>query len=152
MKTRFLVCSLLLAACLNCCASASAAPADTSRVAEVMKSTWDRPDAPLTVEPIVIDGDYAMAGWAQGERGGRALLKRKDGAWRVHVCGGDGLKSAATIETAGVPKATAKRLSAKLARAEAKTAPALLRKFSTFEGVVPMDSHDHAPHSAHEKK
>jgi hypothetical protein len=105
-------------------------------IAQVMKSTWEKPGAPLTVEPVVVSNSYAMAGWAQGDRGGRALLRREHGKWVVFVCGGDDLKSARAIEGAGVPLADAARLAKLLSAAEARTSPVLLGKFATFQGIV----------------
>jgi hypothetical protein len=60
-------------------------------------ATFDKPEAPLIVEPIVVQGDLAVAGWAQGEMGGRALLRRKGTAWQLALCSGDALKQAAAL-------------------------------------------------------
>ena len=57
------------------CLTASAAATDAEQAAKAMRDIWDKPDAPLVVEPVVIEGDYALAGWVQLERGGRALLR-----------------------------------------------------------------------------
>ena len=42
----------------------------------VMKALFETPENPLAVEPVIVDGHWAVAGWAQGEKGGRALLKK----------------------------------------------------------------------------
>lgn len=44
------------------------------QITMVMKQLFEKPDAPLSVVPISVDGDYAVAGWIQGGRGGRAFL------------------------------------------------------------------------------
>ncbi len=40
--------------------------------------TFDKPEARLFVDAIVVEGDAAVADWRQGELGGRAFLKRKE--------------------------------------------------------------------------
>ncbi|MGE3159307.1 MAG: copper uptake system-associated protein, partial [Xanthobacteraceae bacterium] len=62
---------------------------DKMEIQKVMKGTWEKPDAPLRVDPIVIAIEYAIADWAQGDMGGRALLRRKSGAWTIVLCSGD---------------------------------------------------------------
>ena len=39
-----------------------------------MHGTFDRPDAKLTVAPVVVAGGHAVAGWTQGDMGGPQLL------------------------------------------------------------------------------
>lgn len=60
-------------------------------IEQVMKAQFDKPEAPLTVVPVTVEGDYAIAGWIQHDRGGRALLKAEGGNWtfgcaRVMAC------------------------------------------------------------------
>ena len=102
------------------CLTASAAATDAEQAAKAMRDIWDKPDAPLVVEPVVIEGDYALAGWVQLERGGRALLRKVHGQWRVHVCGGDGLKDADALAMAGMSPEGAGKLAAAASEAEAK--------------------------------
>jgi hypothetical protein len=45
------------------------------QIAMVLKKQFEKPDAPLRVEPIVVEGDYSVAGWSQGARGGHAFLQ-----------------------------------------------------------------------------
>ena len=35
---------------------------------------FNQPNNPLKINPIVVENDYAIAGWSQGDKGGRALL------------------------------------------------------------------------------
>jgi hypothetical protein len=51
---------------------------DESAISKLLHTTFDQPQAPLTIASIVVAGNYAIAGWAQGDMGGRALLRRKD--------------------------------------------------------------------------
>ena len=118
---------------------------DKAAIRAVMKGTWEKPKAPLRVEPIAVVGDHAIAGWVQGDMGGRALLRRKAGAWTVVLCSGDALKSADELKKAAVPADQAATLAKSLADAESRLDPALLVQFAKFEGLVMMDQSGHHP-------
>ena len=118
--------------------------AEAGRIREAMKATWDKPGQPLQVEPVVTEGEHGVASWAQGDRGGRAVLRRHGREWKVLVCGGDGLKSANALKEIGIPARTAERLSQALASAEAKLPRELVQKFALFGNTVRMDS-THGP-------
>jgi len=122
---------------------------DADGIRHAMMATWDKPDARLTVEPVVISGNHAVAGWLQADRGGRALLRKDHGKWVVAVCAGDGLKEAKLIEQAGVPVAAARDLAQKLAAAEAKLPAAQVKKYSLFDGWLKVDGGHHAPAHGH---
>ena len=127
----------------------SPAHADTAAIKSLMAATWDKPDARLLVEPVVVADGYAIASWTQGKRGGRALLRQEDGKWKIVLCSGDPLKSASSIAEAGVPHATAEQLARRLKEAESILPPRQVALFSTFEGVVHIDGgeHGHGKHS-----
>ncbi len=126
----------------------SAAPSSGAQaIAHVMKAQFDRPDAPLTVVPVTIDADYAIAGWIQQDKGGRALLKSKGGKWSIHLCAGDGLLQASTLEMAGISAPAAKRLIQKVVAAEKRLPPEQVKKFALFEGVVKIEGGSHHGHS-----
>ena len=129
--------------------SASHAMTDAQAIEHNMKKLFDKPDAPLAVAPITIEGDYAMAGWFQSGKGGRALLKKEKGQWSIQVCGGDGLKKASALSQTGMPSATAERLVAKVQTAEAKLSADELKKLSMFDGIVKVDPAAHGAHGAH---
>jgi hypothetical protein len=114
-----------------------------------MRQTWERRDAPLSVDPVVVVGDYAIAGWVQEERGGRALLRRQQGRWEVTLCSGDHLRSPATARAAGVPEEVAEQLVARLLDAEGRMPPAQVAKLSLFDGIVHMNGAHPAPHHKH---
>jgi hypothetical protein len=132
---------------------------DTQAIRHVMMKTWDKPESRLQVEPIVLRGAHAVAGWTQGERGGRALMARNgDGSWRVVLCAGDGIRNAPALQDAGLSAADAQALARDLAAAEAKLPAAHRSKFATFDGIVRMDAHGqhppasdaaHGQHTAH---
>ncbi len=112
---------------------------EQARISAVLHGMFDRPEARLNVAPVVVSGDHAIADWAQGEMGGRALLRKRQQAWVVILCAGDGIKTRDALTKAGVPAADAGRLEQDLAAAEARLPPKDVAMFSRFEGLVMMD-------------
>jgi hypothetical protein len=136
----------------NACAFAQTP--DQAAIANLMHATFDRPESPLTVAPVVVAGDHALAGWTQGDMGGRALLRRKAESWVLILCAGDGIKSREALVRSAVPAGDAASLERALIEAEAKLPPQQVAMLSRFEGLVMMDgSGNHPPvdHSAHGK-
>ena len=129
-----LVGSLLLAV-----GPAAAETADQAAVSRLLHGTFDRPGTELVVSPIVVSHPYAIAGWTQGEMGGRALLRRKDQDWVLILCAGDGIKSRDGLVGAGVPDAQAVAIARDLASEEAKLPPRQVAMFSRFEGIMMME-------------
>ena len=121
---------------------------DKAHIAHLMKAMFDTPENPLSVDPVVVLGDNAIAGWVQGEKGGRALLWRVNGEWQIRLCSGDGLKNPAMLVEAKISAEDAKSLVEQLLAAEAKIDPSVVAKFSTFEGTVVIDGT--AGHSGHQ--
>ena len=124
--------------------SSAEEPAEAIR--QVMKATWDKPDNHLTVDPIVVSGDHAVADWSQGAMGGRALLRRKEGHWLVWLCSGDSLKDAMTLHMTGIPLDVASGLAKALGAEEAKLPAERLAVFARFEGTVMVQGDDSAHH------
>ena len=107
---------------------------DDQAVAAVMMAQFDTPETPLTVDPVVVEGDFALASWAQGDKGGRALLQRRDGQWVIVLCGGPDLRMPAFLTEHGVSDAD--RLSAMFNAAEDGRGEDKVKLWSSFEGVV----------------
>ena len=118
---------------------ARADSAEPTKIAAILHGMFDKPEARLNVAPVVVSGDHAIADWAQGEMGGRALLRKRQQAWVVILCAGDGIKTRDALTKAGVPAADAARLEQDLAAAEARLATKDVAMFSRFEGLVMMD-------------
>lgn len=138
-----------LAASLTVCAPAIAGDTDAGAIRHLMMVQFDRPELRLTVEPVTIHKDIAVAGWAQGEMGGRALLRRQGDQWRLVLCSGDLLKEAGSLRQFGLNAGEAYVLATAVIEAEAKLDSKLVTKFSTFDGVMRMDPHgNHPPISA----
>lgn len=90
-----------IALLLVCFQFTFAQSADQEQIKQMMKHQFDKPHAPLSVSPIAVVGDYALASWIQVDYGGRALLSRHHGKWSIVLCGGDGLTQVDVLEKAG---------------------------------------------------
>lgn len=113
----------------------------------LMHAQFDQPQAPLVVAPLIVAGDHAVADWAQNEKGGRALLRREQGHWRIVLCAGDALRDVQVLQQAGVPEPDANQLSRRLVQAEQALSAEALQRFASFHGVVKMDARgEHPPH------
>ncbi|MBK7899869.1 MAG: copper uptake system-associated protein [Azonexus sp.] len=122
----------------------SASNADSEAVRALIARSYDRPEARVETDPVVVAGAYAVAGWTQGERGGRAVLRKVKGRWTVLLCGGDGLKTAQGLRGAGVPETSARLLARDLASAERQVPAERLHRFGLFQ--APDASHPIHPH------
>ncbi|AXV83972.1 hypothetical protein CJO92_20735 (plasmid) [Ralstonia solanacearum] len=120
-----------------------------AQVRDLIAQTYDRPDRKVETAPIAVDGDHALADWIQGEKGGRALLRRTQGQWQIVACGGDGFKDARTLKDAGIPAATAKRLIARLNEAERSLNPERVKRFGLFGTADDPRLKDHHSPSGH---
>jgi len=107
--------------------------ADREAVAGLMKVTFDKPETPLTVGPVSVEGDYAVAGWTQGDRGGRALLQRRHGKWTLILCSGESLKTAAALRQVGLPEEVTGQLATEIAAAE--TDPRRIAMFDSLKAL-----------------
>jgi len=128
----------------------AAGQGDARAIRSLLMGKFDRPDARLTVEPVVVRGGHAVAGWVQGERGGRALLRSEHGQWKLVACAGAAFREAAELEKAGIAPADARALAKAVAAAEAKLPADQARKLSLFGGVVQMDADGERLPLAHE--
>jgi periplasmic copper chaperone A len=107
---------------------------DPDAIVAVLKLAFDTPENPLTVDPVVIEGNHALASWAQGGNGGRALLAKGAAGWEVILCGGEDLRMPAFLNEHGV--SAADRLSAAFNEAEDALGADKVALSSSFEGIV----------------
>lgn len=127
---------------------------DAEQITMMMKEHFDRADAPLTVEPVVVSGEWAVAGWFQEGRGGRGLLRKDGDGWYIHMCGGEGFKQAGNLMKAGIPHHDAMTIAAGVSEAEAKLGSERIALFDSFEGVVEIGKgghHGHGDAGQHQK-
>ncbi|MFO1142173.1 MAG: copper uptake system-associated protein [Amaricoccus sp.] len=131
--------ALLRAAALAAVLMPSLAKADDAAdIRQLMTAMFERPDAPLDVDPVTVHGDIAIAGWVQGDMGGRALLRKEEGAWELSLCAGNALREPSGLEQLGLPATEAAALAAAVVASEAGLDPGRLAKFARFEGVIRM--------------
>ena len=122
---------------------------EAATISQLLHTMFDKPNQTLVVEPVMIAGEHAVADWAQGEMGGRSLLRRRQGKWTLVLCAGDGIKTADGLTKVGIPAAEAKQLADDMKQAESTLSAERAAMFSRFEGLVMMegDGADHHPKS-----
>lgn len=109
------------------------------QIIHLIRGTW--PDMTLTIDPVVMAGESAIAGWTNTQgQGGRALLRRTGGHWQIVLCSGAALKQADMLRQAGLAPEVAKDLADRLAAAEAHSPPERIARLDSFEGTIVMDS------------
>jgi copper(I)-binding protein len=120
------------------------APVD---IEAVLKARFDTPEHPLTVAPITVQGEVAIAGWAQGGKGGRAFLRRDGEGWFVELCAGKGLLMPETLTGLGLSETDAGALLAGVTAAEAGLGAETIALFDGFDGELFIgrdgQGHDH---------
>jgi periplasmic copper chaperone A len=136
ISRRLFACVLAAAAASPLWAHDGHAHPDADQISHVMKRQFDRPDAPLTVAPVTVVGDAAVAAWSQQGKGGRALLRKDKAGWSIHVCAGKGLTQVDVLELSGLPKSHAGDLAHQVAKAEAALPASRRALFDSFEGVL----------------
>jgi len=129
--------------------AAAAQTPDQAAISGLLHTTFDRPASELVIAPVVVAGNHAIAGWTQGEMGGRALLRRRGQNWVLILCAGDGIKSRDALVKAGIPIEDASALERNLAAAEGKLPLEQVAMFSRFEGVMMMDDNGTHPRQVH---
>ena len=112
-----------------------------------LQALFDRPDSPLRVQPVSLEGKYAVAGWVQGRMGGRAFLEEREGQWEIVACAGDGLLQPNTYVLAGMSPDSARRLVTRVQHAEAALPLETRHQFSLFSGSMDPAAHEGHRHS-----
>lgn len=129
---RFFNRSILVALSLTCSQFAFAA-GGSDEVRALLSKSFGKPNKPVATELVAVEGDYAIADWLQGNMGGRALLVKKSGAWKILVCGGSALTEVSNLKAARVPEKTAKTLLEQLAGQEKSMASDKLSLINAFK-------------------
>jgi len=120
------------------------------QIARVLKQQFDRPDAKLIVDPVVIEGNVAVASWQQAGRGGRAFLEKHHDQWSIVLCAGAGLKEADVLQSIGLSAEVATRLAHAVQEADREMDADERQRFDSFEGVIKVDGANHGnPHAHH---
>lgn len=108
------------------------------KIKALISKTFDQSNLKVQITPIVIEGKVAIADWTQGQKGGRALLRRKHADWEIIACGGAGFKDPSAIASVGISKEIANNITAKLKTAEAALSLQKIKQLDSFDGVVTM--------------
>ena len=124
----------------------SYAISNEQQIRSLLSNTFDSPNAKVKTSPVIVDGDIAIADWIQGEKGGRALLKKSNGKWEISACGGSGFKQSESLIQAGIEQSIASRLTTKLANAEKKLPAKQIQMFDSFGQTVSMEQGHDAHH------
>lgn len=130
-------------------AHAAMAPAMTGDpmvdIEALLKAQFDTPENPLTVAPITVQGDVAVAGWSQNGMGGRAFLRQDADGWFVEVCAGKGLLMPEMLTGLGLSEADAGALLASVTAAEAGLGAETIALFDSFDGelFIGREGHQH---------
>jgi hypothetical protein len=127
----------------------AAANSPHRQIRTLVSTTYDQPGHKVETSPIVVANGYAIADWIQGDKGGRALLRRANGRWEIMACGGDGLKDVKTLGDAGIPRETATKLVLQLGRAEQSVTPDRVKRFGLFGTPGDPRAHGHPSHPRH---
>lgn len=114
-------------------------------IRDLLMEMFDRPDAPLSVQPIVIEGNVALAGWAQDGHGGRALLRLIDSGWYVALCAGPELLEESFVQGQGLDHRAARRLVLAMRAAEGGQ-DGLSDLLDSFDTVLFFDRPAHGAH------
>jgi periplasmic copper chaperone A len=111
----------------------------------LLKAQFDTPENPLTVAPITVQGEVAIAGWSQSEMGGRAFLRKDDLGWFVELCAGKGLLMPEMLTGLGLSNADAVSLLASVNTAEAGLGAEAIALFDSFDGelFIGREGHQH---------
>ena len=123
---------------------------DEAKIQAVIGKTYDKPNNKVNTTPISAIDDFAVADWTQGDRGGRALMKRINGNWEILACGNDSLKDTKSVVKAGMSEKTASAIVKKLADLEKSEDPKRLAKFNLFGTPNdPINKNEDDPHKHH---
>ena len=149
MKNWTIACTLGLTQLLGV-APALAHGDNEHQITMVLKTQFEKPEAPLRVEPINIEGDFAIAGWSQGGRGGRAFLQKDKNQWFISICGGSGLTQADVLQSIGMSNAAATKLASAVVASEGKLGADKRKLFDGFQGMMKIDpAEGHGNHVQH---
>lgn len=133
---------------------------DQKNIRALINTTYDQPQKPVVIDPIVVHGQYAVASWIQQDKGGRVVLFRNtEGKWDIVLCSGKAVTDAEFLATTGIPQTDADALAKKLIAAELTMGREKIALFDSFNGVVRgahQAGHDvhtqHDMHAGHDKQ
>lgn len=123
--------TILASAFLFLCGCSSVAD-ERQAIAQALHQSLDKPTIALDIAPIVVRQNYAVAGWVQGDLGGRALLHRERSHWKIVAQAGKELRDAQFLKAAGMPQDEASALANMLITAERRVSEARLAQLDRY--------------------
>jgi hypothetical protein len=117
------------------CGAAPSVQDEKNAIAAILHQQYDG-TAVAEVAPIILRRDYAVAGWTHDDAGGRALLNKEKGAWRVVAIAGEEMRDAQFLQQAGLSEKDAKALSNMVIAGERDVAEERLAKLDSFDEPV----------------
>ena len=122
---------------------------DEGPIRHLMINQFDRPEARLSVAAIAIESPYAIASWLQDGRGGRALLRIKEGNWSIILCSGESLTNKDSLVQIGIDPHISQRLINNLTVLEKKLSEQDRLLLDTFEGEIILEGNAHTTIHTH---
>lgn len=107
---------------------------DAEAIAALLGATFDTAGAKVITRPVAVVDGYAIADWLQGEHGGRALLAKRQGGWKIISCGGRALLNKQHLISAGLDPRQASGLVEQLTAAEDGLDRNNVLLFDAFQG------------------
>lgn len=117
---------------------------DTADITALLKAQFDTPETPLTVAPVTVQGQVAIAGWAQSGKGGRAFLRKEAQGWFIELCAGSALMQTETLVGLGLALPQAESLLTAARAAEGAINPQSVALFDSFDGMLQIGKEGHA--------
>lgn len=103
---------------------------------QVLRASFEQPDRPMQLDPVLAAGRWGLVGWRQDGRGGRALLRRDPAGWTLVACAGRALRDPAVLQAAGMDAAEARALARRMTTAERQLSPRLSAELDRFPTLV----------------
>ena len=128
----FLIAAALLAT-VTACDSKSSIAEEKAAIANLVQSSYG--GAQMSVEPIVVRTKYAIADWSNDGGGGRALVSKEHGDWKIVVAAGGDMRDPEFLVRAGVPQAEAKALVNFLLTSERKLPETRLAMLDSYKQI-----------------
>jgi hypothetical protein len=132
MRVAMKVMTAILMAGLAACAASVAE--EKTAIAQALQAKYGVKSS-VSVEPIVLRNDYAVADFVQGDIGGRAVLQKHKGLWQVLVLTGQDARDAAYLVKIGVPQVEARALANMLVTSEKQVPEERLVKLDRYAAL-----------------
>jgi hypothetical protein len=117
---------------LSGCDASSSVAEEKTAIINLVQSTYGGASGDMLIEPVVVRTKYGVADWVQGDGGGRALVRKEGGGWKVVATAGDEMRDVEFLTKAGVPEAEAKALVNSLIATERQLPEERLAKFDGY--------------------